>query len=101
MTAAEATRLAQSDPVPNLTTQWVEAMTTARKSLSALTRALREVDGLSKTLAEHDVTVRVDLGPIGNAAAAARRDLEKNKDKTTFALPKLTTEEAAKLPPIR
>lgn len=87
MTAAESTRLAQSDPVPNLNNQWVTAVVNARVHLRDLTRALRELDKTAETLLEHDITVSVDLGPIGNAAAAARRDLERKNDTPTFKLP--------------
>jgi hypothetical protein len=40
------------------------------------------------------------LGPIGDAAAACRRDLAKQRG-PEFSLPKLTPQEAAALPPIR
>jgi hypothetical protein len=88
MTAAEATRLAQSDPVPNLTRQYAECTQAAKKHLEYLVTELRAIDNLADTLTEHGLTVSVDLGPIGNAAAAARRDLEKRKDAPAFKLPR-------------
>ena len=45
------------------------------------------IDAKAATLAEHGITVDVDLGPIGNAAAAARRDLERTST-ATFELPR-------------
>jgi hypothetical protein len=87
MTAAEATRLAQTDPVPNLTGQAGQLAADARRKLDNLIYTLRELDKIRGTLAEHDITLEVDLGPIGNAAAAARRDLEKKRDQPTFKLP--------------
>jgi hypothetical protein len=87
MTAAEATRLAQTDPVPNLTGQAGQLAADARRKLDNLIYTLRELDKIRGTLAEHDITLEVDLGPIGNAAAAARRDLEKQRDQPTFKLP--------------
>jgi hypothetical protein len=76
MTAAEATRLAQTDPVPNLSSRWGETVTSARCALADLVTQLRALDDLHDQLAEYKLDVSVDLGPIGNAAAAARRDLD-------------------------
>lgn len=80
--------IAQSDPVPKLTQQYGEFTRMAKYMLADLTRILRHVDESAATLAEHGITVSVDLGPIGNAAAAARRDLEKQRDGNTFELPR-------------
>lgn len=88
MTAAEATRLAQSDPVPNISANWTAYAVAARTAVEKLTGILRDLDKTTEQLAEHDITVSVDLGPIGNAAAAARRDLEKRRDEPTFEMPR-------------
>jgi hypothetical protein len=80
--------LAQSDPVPNLATHLGGSVEVCRKHIEHLTNALRELDKLKEQLAEHKIVVEVDLGPIGNAAAAARRDLEKRSDSPTFSLPR-------------
>jgi hypothetical protein len=101
MNASDATRIAQSDPVSNLTTNYGTHVLAAKRHLANLVKELRDLDHCRMKALEHGVTLDVDLGPIGNAAASVRRDLEKQKDAPTFALPKLTTEEAAKLPPIR
>lgn len=88
MTAAEATRLAQSDPVPNMTEQVGQLTADLRSTIAGLTSQLRALDTRIETLREqHDITVSVDLGPIGNAAAAARRDLERERDTPTFRMP--------------
>lgn len=88
MKTAEARTLAQSDPVPNLTQRFGETTQEARKLLQRLTLTLCELDDIAGILAEHDVTVSVDLGPVGNSAAATRRDLEKQRDTPTFELPR-------------
>jgi hypothetical protein len=79
--------LAQSDPVPNLTQRWGAYVKQAGDLTNELAAVLRDVDKTAAQLAEHKVTVNVDLGPIGNAAAAARRDLEKRSDTPTFKMP--------------
>lgn len=79
-------QLAQSDPVPNLSAQWTDSIVTVRKRIADLTRDLREMDDLADKLADHEINVSAELGPIGNAAAAARRDLERQKP-NTFAMP--------------
>ena len=65
--------LAQTDPTPNIVTRWGEAVTEARTRVSAFEDSLRELDKLRDQLKERDIHVAVDLGPVGNAAAAARR----------------------------
>jgi hypothetical protein len=86
--AAAVTQLAQSDPVPAMQQRWVESVQHARKLLDGLVRELRVIDSHAETLAEHGITVTVDLGPIGNAAAAARRDLERDTGKKPFEMPR-------------
>jgi hypothetical protein len=79
--------LAQTDPVTNLTTTAGELAVELITMLDTLTRALRSLDRARDALQERGIAFDVDLGPIGNAAAAARRDLEKpNTD--TFHLPR-------------
>jgi hypothetical protein len=87
MTAAEATRLAQTDPTPTMVARFGEYQMEARARLANLVITLRQIDTLREQLADHNITVSVDLGPIGNAAAAARRDLEKQRDTPTFQMP--------------
>jgi hypothetical protein len=90
MNASEATRLAQTDPTPQMVARFGEYQLEARSRLAYLVDTLRNLDKLADELAEHAITVSVDLGPIGNAAAAARRDLEKQRDQPTFTMPTTT-----------
>ena len=80
-------QLAQSDPVPNMASRWGAATARARDAVDNLTLCLRELDKVQEQLRERGMTVDVDLGPIGNAAAAARRDLERDTGRT-FELPR-------------
>ncbi len=70
--------LAQTDPVPVLSTRLGQLAVEARKQLDAFVSTLRELDRTYDTLSEHGFGVTLDLGPIGNAAAAARRDLDRD-----------------------
>lgn len=79
--------IAQSDPVPNLTSRLGECAKVARERVASLEDACRELDTIYEQLANHHIEANVDLGPIGNAAAAARRDLEKERPGNTFSLP--------------
>ena len=79
MTLAEARTLAQADPVPQLTANWSQTAQKARTLVDQLTYTLRELDKTADALAERGITVNVDLGATGEAARAARRDLEKQK----------------------
>ena len=87
MTASTVRQLAQSDPVPNLTARMGNVAMATRNQIEGLVGLLRELDGLHDTLQEHSIDVTVDLGPIGNAAAAARRDLERERP-TPFEMPR-------------
>jgi hypothetical protein len=80
--------LAQTDPVPNLTGQWGTLATTARQKVDELASILRSLDKIEQQLGERGLRVSTDLGPIGNAAASTRRDLEKQNDRPTFELPR-------------
>jgi hypothetical protein len=88
MTADPVRQLAQANPVPNLTAQWTDHVMQARRLVGMLTSELRSIDDVQNSLGDHEIRVSVDLGPIGNAAAAARRDLEKQKPGTKFELPR-------------
>ncbi len=80
--------LAQSNPVPNMTSAWTSNVEHARTSIENLTVLLRHIDKIATVLKErHDIVLAADLGPIGNAAAAARRDLEKQQP-AGFTMPK-------------
>ncbi len=76
------------DPADALAQQLGEATEQARNAVFHLVGALRGLDSVIGKLAEHQIEVKVDLGPIGNAAAAARRDLERQNDsRPSFRLP--------------
>ena len=83
-----AVALAQTDPVPVLSARWGQTAAEARRKTESLVATLRELDQVAADLEGHGLTVDVDLGPIGNAAAAARRDLDRENPLPTFALPK-------------
>lgn len=68
--------LAQQDPVPNLASRWGGAAARARSAVADLETCLRELDKVQDQLKERGLTVSTDLGPVGNAAQAARRDLD-------------------------
>lgn len=87
MTIEEARALAQTDPTENLSKRFGQVYTQARREIDALSMTLFRLDGLSDQLAEHGIRIDVDLGPIGNSAAAARRDMDK-QNVQNFALPK-------------
>ena len=65
-----------------------ERRTDAHRQVAALEGTLRHIDELRAALKEIGVSYDVDLGEIGNAAAAARRQLEVGKVGTKFALPR-------------
>jgi hypothetical protein len=87
-TGRRTRELAQQDPVPNLSANWASAAVGARTAVERLTTLLRDLDKTRDQLLEHGIEVSVDLGPIGNAAAAARRDLEKKRDTPAFEMPR-------------
>jgi hypothetical protein len=87
MTIQDAHKLATADPGPNLVARWGQLATEARTRVQALEQTLRELDRTQAQLSERNLTVSVDLGQIGNAAMAARRDLEKERP-AGFSLPK-------------
>ena len=75
------------DPADALAQQLGTATEDARDSVFRLVGALRSLDATIGKLREHGIDVKVDLGPIGNAAQAARRDLERQNDRPSFRLP--------------
>ncbi len=79
--------LATPDPLPALTRNLGQDITDTQTVLERLEILLRRIDEKRQALREAGVTVDVDLGPIGNASAAARRTLEAGKAGTTFEMP--------------
>jgi hypothetical protein len=81
-------QIAQQDPTPQMVARFGELQLQARSQLDALTTTLRAIDKTASELADRNITVSVDLGHVGNQAAAARRDLEKRTNDNTFQLPR-------------
>ena len=73
--------LAQQDPIPNIVTRWGETVTETRRRVAALEDSLRDLDTIQAQLAERNLTVSCDLGPVGNAAAAARRTIDEHQER--------------------
>lgn len=78
---------ASGDPLPKISGNLGESVAEARRKIDDLTRILRHIDEHRDRLSEHGIEVVVDLGPIGNAAAAVRRDVEKKNDRPVFQMP--------------
>lgn len=76
------------DPVTAMTAQFGERVIDAKATLARLEGTLRHIDDLRASLREAGVTVDVDLGAIGNAAAAARRAEAAGQVRPGFVLPK-------------
>jgi hypothetical protein len=64
--------------------------------VEGLTATLKRMDDEAAALEEAGVTMTYTLGPIGDAAAATRRDLHRDRG-PTFEMPT----ETKSLPPIR
>ena len=82
--------LAQSDPVPTIVARWGETVHETRRRVAALEDSLRELDQLRDQLAERQLEVAVDLGPVGNAAAVTRRTVLEHEDRHAgdFTMPR-------------
>lgn len=80
--------VAQSDPVPNLTARWGEVAQKTSRAVDVLVVCLRELDSVQEQLANREITVDINLNPVGEAAKAARRDLERQRDEPTFVMPR-------------
>ncbi len=84
---AAARHLSQTDPTENLARAIGADVTRAKSILADLERALALLDGNRELLRKRGIIIDVDLGDVGNAAAAARRLVEGKKGKTTFRMP--------------
>jgi hypothetical protein len=83
----ELRTVAQSDPLANRLRSFGDDLRHARALVADLTTVLRRMDEEANALEEAGVTMTYTLGPIGDSAAATRRDLEKQRDQPTFKLP--------------
>jgi hypothetical protein len=95
----ELRTIAQQDPLANRLRSFGDDLKHARALVADLTTVLRRMDEEAAALEEAGVTMTYTLGPIGDSAAATRRDLARNNP-NKFQMP-LTDKEAAALPPIR
>lgn len=79
--------LGQRDATENIGQQFLEEVTRAKGLIRDLERSLQRLDEAKEGLRGHGVSFEVDLGDVGNAAAAARRQVAKAPARTTFAYP--------------
>jgi hypothetical protein len=95
----ELRTIAQTDPLANRLRSFGDDLRHAKALTADLTSVLKRMDDEAEALEEAGVTMTYTLGPIGDSAAATRRDLARNNP-NKFQMP-LTDKEAAALPPIR
>jgi hypothetical protein len=88
--------VAQSDPLANRLRTFGDDLKHAKALTADLTTVLKRMDEEAAALEEAGVTMTYTLGPIGDAAAATRRDLHRDRG-PTFEMPT----ETKPLPPIR
>lgn len=77
-----------AQPAPNLTRRLGELKVEADKHIANLTTTLRDIDKTRHQLHEHGIEMTVTLGPVGDAAAVARRQVDEHKDRAVFTMPK-------------
>jgi hypothetical protein len=76
---AELRTIAQQDPLANRLRSFGDDLKHARALVADLTTVLRRMDEEANALEEAGVTMTYTLGPIGDSAAATRRDLERER----------------------
>jgi hypothetical protein len=91
----ELRTVAQTDPLANRLRSFGDDLRHAKALTADLTTVLKRMDEEAAALEEAGVTMTYTLGPIGDAAAATRRDLHRDRG-PTFEMPTEKT-----LPPIR
>jgi hypothetical protein len=82
----ELRTVAQSDPLANRLRSFGDDLKHAKALTTDLTTVLKRMDEEAAALQEAGVTMTYTLGPIGDSAAATRRDLEP-RDRPTFKIP--------------
>jgi hypothetical protein len=75
----EVRAIAQTDPLANRLRSFGDDLKHARALVADLTTVLRRMDEEANALEEAGVTMTYTLGPIGDSAAATRRDLERDR----------------------
>lgn len=78
--------LAQRNPLANRLRAYGDDLLTAKAMIHDLTHLLKRLDEEAAALTEQGLTMTVTLGPVGDAAAATRRDMEKPNTRQ-FTLP--------------
>jgi hypothetical protein len=81
------TAVAQAKPILALTTRLGELKDEADRRIADLELTLRHIDETKQLLNEHGLTMVVDLGPVGNAAAHARTAAVADAQTERFSLP--------------
>jgi hypothetical protein len=82
----ELRMVAQSDPLANRLRSFGDDLKHAKALVADLTTVLRRMDEEAAALEEAGVTMTYTLGPIGDSAAATRRDIERER-KPGFRMP--------------
>jgi hypothetical protein len=75
----ELRTVAQSDPLANRLRSFGDDLRHAKALTADLTTVLKRMDEQANALNEAGVTMTYTLGPIGDSAAATRRDLERER----------------------
>jgi hypothetical protein len=83
----ELRQVAQTDPLANRLRAFGDDLRHAKALTADLTTVLKRMDEEAAALQEAGVTMTYTLGPIGDAAAACRRDLHAPRN-PTFKMPK-------------
>lgn len=83
---ADVQQMAQTDPLANRLRHFGDDLKHAKALVYDLETVLARMDRDSAELTEAGVTMTYTLGPIGDAAAAARRDMAR-PTRTTFRMP--------------
>jgi hypothetical protein len=78
--------LAQTDPLANRLRSFGDDLKHAKAIVHDLTHLLKRMDEEAAALEEAGVTMTYTLGPIGDSAAATRRDLAR-ENPARFQLP--------------
>ncbi len=79
--------LAQTDPIANRLRSFGDDLRTAKAMVHDLTHLLKRIDEEANALEKDGITMTVTLGPIGDAAMAARRDIDRDTGRK-FELPR-------------
>ena len=79
--------LAQTDPIANRLHNFGDTLRKAKTRLHELEALLKTLDEEAAALTDAGVTMTYTLGPVGDAAASTRRDLQPT-GKPAFEMPR-------------